>query len=162
MIQKIHHRTEVRFSSFFSSGFITAIVVNTPERKLAKRTSVHRGVIWGPFSLPQLEFKKIKSAKCSVHLYSSPWLIVPMWISVYKMTGLPLKMKYPTFNHFLCKNFKKGSSNSLYLPVKVSSAKYSSYQKNSRDLVGVTSLPPSSIWNGHLFIIMVWVSPTLI
>ena len=29
--------TEVRFSSFFSGGFITAIVVNPPERK---RTSV--------------------------------------------------------------------------------------------------------------------------
>ena len=31
--------TEVRFFSFFSGGFITAIV-NSPERKLAKRTSV--------------------------------------------------------------------------------------------------------------------------
>ena len=28
--------TEVRFASFPSSGFITAIVVNPPERKLAK------------------------------------------------------------------------------------------------------------------------------
>ena len=28
----------------------------------------------GPFSLPQLESKKEKLAKCSVHLYSSPWL----------------------------------------------------------------------------------------
>ena len=35
------HCTEVRFSSFFSGGFITAIVVNPPERKLAKCTSVH-------------------------------------------------------------------------------------------------------------------------
>ena len=35
------HRTEVRFTSFLSGGFITAIVVNPPERKLAKRTSVH-------------------------------------------------------------------------------------------------------------------------
>jgi hypothetical protein len=31
----------VRFDSFFSGGFITAIVVNPPETKLAKRTSVH-------------------------------------------------------------------------------------------------------------------------
>ena len=30
----------MRFASFLSSGFITAIVVNPPERKLAKRTSV--------------------------------------------------------------------------------------------------------------------------
>ena len=35
------HCTEVQFASFFSSWFITAIVVNTPERRLAKRTSVH-------------------------------------------------------------------------------------------------------------------------
>ena len=35
------HYTEVRFAGFFSGGFITAIVVNPPERRLAKRTSVH-------------------------------------------------------------------------------------------------------------------------
>ena len=37
--------TEVRFgfASFLSGGFITAIVVNPPERKLAKRTSVKFG-----------------------------------------------------------------------------------------------------------------------
>ena len=32
--------TEVRFASFFSGGFITAIVVNPLERRLTKRTSV--------------------------------------------------------------------------------------------------------------------------
>ena len=31
---------QVRFASFFFDGFITAIVVNTPERRLAKCTSV--------------------------------------------------------------------------------------------------------------------------
>ena len=31
----------MRFASFFSGGFITAIVVNPPERKLAKCISVH-------------------------------------------------------------------------------------------------------------------------
>ena len=35
--------TEVRFASFLSGGFITAIVVNPPKWKLAKRTSVHLG-----------------------------------------------------------------------------------------------------------------------
>ena len=35
------HCTEMRFASFLSGGFITAIVVYPPERKLAKRTSVH-------------------------------------------------------------------------------------------------------------------------
>ena len=33
--------TEVGFASFLPGGFITAIVVNPPERKLAKRTSVY-------------------------------------------------------------------------------------------------------------------------
>ena len=33
--------TEVRFASFLSGGFITAIVVNSPERNMAKRTSVY-------------------------------------------------------------------------------------------------------------------------
>ena len=32
--------TEVCFASFLSGGFITAIVVNPPERHLAKRISV--------------------------------------------------------------------------------------------------------------------------
>ena len=32
--------TEVRFASFVSGGFITAVLVNPPERKMAKRTSV--------------------------------------------------------------------------------------------------------------------------
>ena len=35
------HYTEVRFASFLSGRFITAIVVNPPERKLTKHTSVH-------------------------------------------------------------------------------------------------------------------------
>jgi hypothetical protein len=32
--------TEVRFASFFSGGFITAIAVNPLERRLAKQTFV--------------------------------------------------------------------------------------------------------------------------
>ena len=32
--------TEVRFASFLSGGFTTMAVINPPERKLAKRTSV--------------------------------------------------------------------------------------------------------------------------
>ena len=34
------HFTQVRLANFLSGGFITAIVVNPPERKLSKRTSV--------------------------------------------------------------------------------------------------------------------------
>ena len=40
MLTNTQQCTEVRFANFLSGGFITAIVVNTPERKLAKRTSV--------------------------------------------------------------------------------------------------------------------------
>jgi hypothetical protein len=32
----------VRFASFLSSGFATMAVINPPEKKLLKRTSVHR------------------------------------------------------------------------------------------------------------------------
>ena len=34
------HSTNVRFASFLSGGFVTAIVVNPLKRKLEKRTSV--------------------------------------------------------------------------------------------------------------------------
>ena len=33
--------SEVRFASFLCGGFINATVVNSPERKLAKHTSVY-------------------------------------------------------------------------------------------------------------------------
>ena len=35
------HSTEVQFVSFLSGGFTTMTVINPPERKLAKRISVH-------------------------------------------------------------------------------------------------------------------------
>ena len=45
--QYSEHCTEVHFSSFLSGGFTTMAVINPPERKLAKRTSVHcLGKIW--------------------------------------------------------------------------------------------------------------------
>ena len=40
------HGTEVRFASFLSGGFTTMIVINPPEKKLAKRTSGQWGA-WG-------------------------------------------------------------------------------------------------------------------
>ena len=39
------HYTEVRFASFLSGEFITAIVVNPPERKLEKHLCVHYSVL---------------------------------------------------------------------------------------------------------------------
>ena len=35
LVEFLQQSTEVRFASFLSGGFITAIVVNPPERKLA-------------------------------------------------------------------------------------------------------------------------------
>ena len=35
--------TDMRLASFLSGGFITAILVNLPEKKQAKRTSVQCG-----------------------------------------------------------------------------------------------------------------------
>ena len=36
---------KVRFASFFSGGFTTMAVIDPPERKLAKRTSVHCKIV---------------------------------------------------------------------------------------------------------------------
>ena len=50
--------TAMRFASFISGKFITAIVANSPESKLAKRTSV-QGCNLGPPFVPLSEkFKK--------------------------------------------------------------------------------------------------------
>ena len=40
--ETLEYRTEVRFASFLSGGFTIMAVINPPERKLAKCTSVHR------------------------------------------------------------------------------------------------------------------------
>ena len=52
-------RTEVRFASFLSGGFITAIVVNQPEKKLAKRTSVQWCTVRGHWMAPQSRHSKL-------------------------------------------------------------------------------------------------------
>ena len=39
------NRTKLQFAGFQSGGFYTVIVVNPPESKLTKRTSVHPGII---------------------------------------------------------------------------------------------------------------------
>ena len=50
------HCTEVRFASLLSGGFITAIVVNPSERKLAKHTSVHWAKLFAAFIAIHKEF----------------------------------------------------------------------------------------------------------
>ena len=71
----VHWCTEVRFASFFSGWFITAIVVNSPERKLAKRTSVH----WGDASMcpflvfirfGQVSFNYVENWSSSRHVHA--------------------------------------------------------------------------------------------
>jgi hypothetical protein len=41
LLYNLDHCTEVPFACFLSGEFITAIVVNPPEKKSAKCTSVH-------------------------------------------------------------------------------------------------------------------------
>ena len=59
----------MRFDFLLSGGSITAIVVNPPERKLAKRTSVHckivRQCFWKKLKWPRLK------EKCAVRLHLS-------------------------------------------------------------------------------------------
>ena len=46
----VHNYTKVQFASFLSGWFITALVVNPPERKLAKCTSVNCWVLYSGVS----------------------------------------------------------------------------------------------------------------
>ena len=48
------HHTDKGFVSFLSGGFTTLAVVNRPERKLAKRTSVHCQIFIYSLSLREL------------------------------------------------------------------------------------------------------------
>ena len=52
--------TEVRFACFLSGGFTNMAVINSPERKLAKRTSVQCGVT-------RLEIWGLRMAQCTYH-----------------------------------------------------------------------------------------------
>ena len=52
--------TKVRFASFLSSGFTTMAVINPPEKKMAKRTSLQ------PIELPEIMAVK------SRHFFSEP------------------------------------------------------------------------------------------
>ena len=59
--------TEVRFASFFSSGFITATEINPPERKLAKRTSVEWVTLESVLILVATVYKE-RNCECSFHI----------------------------------------------------------------------------------------------
>ena len=62
--------TEMRFASFFSGGFITAIVVNPPERKLAKHTSVHYILILSLFEIEKLgKFENWNNKKHKIEVF---------------------------------------------------------------------------------------------
>ena len=61
------HCTEVWCASFFPGGFLTAIVVNPPERRLAKRTSVHWGnLIFGVIPSWLLLYEALQLWACYV------------------------------------------------------------------------------------------------
>ena len=57
-----------------------------------------RGVIWEPYFPPPVEFFSKKSAECSVHLYSSPWVTVAhrllniLFLPIYFPMYLPLSL----------------------------------------------------------------------
>jgi hypothetical protein len=65
----------VRFASLLSSIFITAIVVNPPERKLAKRTSVQCPAYIHSYT--SMAFGKI-SISHSMKMYKSAFLYMLM------------------------------------------------------------------------------------
>ena len=58
--------TEVRFSSLFSGGFITAIIVNPPERKLANAPLCIGGSFWQKHSLLQQTMTLLQGPKDTI------------------------------------------------------------------------------------------------
>ena len=65
----------MRFASFLSGGFITAILVNPPERKQAKRNSVHsRAGVWELIIMFLTDYIKVlKAAYLLAEAYFGPW-----------------------------------------------------------------------------------------
>ena len=66
--------TEVRFASFLSGGFTAIGVMNLPEKKLEKRTSVH---IMGS-SLLNLDYSLIFIENIPI----LKWLLLPLLLKV--------------------------------------------------------------------------------
>ena len=107
------HCTEVHLNSFLSGGFITAIVVNPPERKLEKRISVHCSTYlkvltvkcWPCFDSSWVKLRKtLVMSSVSPTLIGQYWwhLIVPFSIILFNIsTALHLRchtaiQKWPT------------------------------------------------------------------
>ena len=60
----------------FSGGFITAMVVNQPERKLAKRTSVHCSAPWSnQFFLKLVIWKVVIESSYLVQMLGLPMMV---------------------------------------------------------------------------------------
>ena len=81
--QDFNQCTEMHFVNFFSSGFITAIIVNPPERKLAKCTSV-QWVLYNLFCYHLLILDRIESTtylagQVYIKLYLN-WCYLIQWI----------------------------------------------------------------------------------
>ena len=95
----------MQFSSFFSGGFITAIVGNPPERRLAKHSAVHRGEFCHfPFSgfttmavmyPPEKKLEKCTSVQCSTGKSFSEALILASTNPQYDKTALVVFMVVP-------------------------------------------------------------------
>ena len=77
----------MRFASFLSGGFITAIVVNRPERKLAKRTSGNGGIEKErkiPLSLfAKVQWSRKKAAKFKRRIRRPDYHLDPKRIGVH-------------------------------------------------------------------------------
>ena len=113
------HYTEVRYVSFLSDGFITGIVVNPPERKLAKRTYVHYlGRNWLP--KPFLIFPSlvlcigILNANNNCRFFNI-WAHINGLLYFFRQDSLGVKKKGNTFNGLREKAiFQRLTSNNAY------------------------------------------------
>jgi hypothetical protein len=82
--------TGLRFASFFSGGFITAIVVNPQEKKLGKWTSVH----W----TDSKNLLCLLDPACLAYSCLKPWSILLCFFRKYNQHQVGKIYKFLTFN----------------------------------------------------------------
>ena len=78
--------TEVRFASFLSGGFITVIVVNPPEKKLAKCISVYWFACLYPLItyLNQVTYNKHFLLDINLYFFTAnTWMLQYSWCYTY-------------------------------------------------------------------------------
>ena len=113
-----HQCTQMRFASSLSSGFITAIVVNPPKRKLAKRISVQCEKLTGIYFQAYIYLKMGSKMKITFEI-QSPLIICTLRYLISVLHILFFLRKVSHLPVFSPKQMKKCPTSSLFGPTRL-------------------------------------------